>query len=180
MKRRTLFVLLAGSVLWAGLAGGCDPYPGKLRESREQANKVFQIRLEIYDEGNKAHIFEPGCHIKLLSAPVGSRQWVQFGNAYFSRCDQDLRNRVRFVNDETGYVFMQWWYSVTTDGGRTWSTWDVAAHLPGKAFYNPRLIEEVSISADGKGTMTLNPEGVAQKQRLTLYTTDFGRDWRTS
>jgi hypothetical protein len=158
-------------------ASGCDPYPGKLRQQRDVSNDTFLVRIEIYDEGNRAHLFEPGCHLKLLSALTGSNDWRQFGNAYFSRCDQDVNNRVRFVGRSVAYLFLQWWYAVTVDAGRHWSTWDVPAHLPGKAFYNPRLIDGVSVGPDGSGTMTLNPDGLAQKQPTVLYTSDFGRQW---
>ncbi len=155
----------------------CEPRPGKLREQWEQSNGTFRVRVELYGEGNAAHFFDPGCHLRLSSAPAGSDRWRGFGNAYFSRCDQDLKDRVRFVNDRTAYVFVQWWYSVTTNGGQQWSTWDVAAHLQGRVFYNPRLIEQVVINPDGTGTMTLNPAGVKSKQRLTLHTENFGLEW---
>jgi hypothetical protein len=155
----------------------CEPRPGKLREQWQRTNGAFQVRVEVFDEGNKAHLFEPGCHVRLAVAPAGTAQWSQFSNAYYSHCDVDLKDRVRFVGAKTGYVFMQWWYSVTTDGGKTWSTWNVPAHLPGRAYDNPRLIESVTLGPDGKGTMTLNPDGTADKARLTLTTDDFGREW---
>ena len=50
---------------------------------------------------------------------------------------------------------------MTVNEGRSWSTWDVAAHLPGKAFYNTSLIEAVSMTPDGAGTMTLSSTGAS-------------------
>ena len=173
--RRCLLITLV-SMLSIG-SSGCEPRPGKLKERWELSNETFRIRVEVFDEGNKAHMFEPGCHIALSSAPIGSGPWRQFGRAYFSQCDQETKDRVRFVNPRVAYVFLQWWYTVTVDGGASWSTWDVAAHLPGQAFYNPRLIKTVSIAADGAGTMTLNREGTAQKIPLTLVTSNFGVAW---
>jgi hypothetical protein len=172
-------MLVALFGLLAICSSGCEPRPGELRDQWERSNDTFRVRIEVFDEGNRAHMFEPGCHIALSSAPAGSSRWRQFGRAYFSRCDQDLKDRVRLVNEQVAYVFMQWWYAVTVDGGASWSTWDVAAHLPGKAFYNPRLIEEVSIKPDGTGAMTLNREGTAQKMPLTLVTNNFGIEWAT-
>jgi hypothetical protein len=156
----------------------CEPRPGRLHDQIVRSNGEFRVRIEIYDEGNKAHMFEPGCHLRLVSAPMASDSWRQFGQAYLSRCDQDFTDRIRFVNGQTAYTFMQWWYSVTMDGGRSWTTWDVPAHLPRRAFYNPRLIQDVAVNADGSGTMTLNPDGVADKQRLVLHTESFGREWK--
>jgi hypothetical protein len=176
-RQRAAAVTLLGMIAMSSI--GCEPRPGKLREQWEQSNGRFRVRVEIYDEGNMAHVFEKSCHLRLVTASVGSDRWRPFGSAYFSRCDQDLKGRVRFVNDRVAYVFMQWWYAVTTNEGATWSTWDVPAHLPGKVYYNPRLIEEVAIKPDGTGTMTLNPEGVSSKERSTLSTDDFGVTWIT-
>ena len=154
-------------------SSACEPRPGELREQWEQGNERFRVRVQVFDEGNKAHLFEPGCHLRIASAQAGSDAWRRFGNAYFSKCDQRFKDRVRFVNERVGYVFMQWWYTVTVDGGRSWATWDVPAHLSGRAFYSPQLIDDVSIKPDGTGTMTLNPAGMAGKQPLTLYTGDL-------
>ena len=122
-------------------------------------------------------MFEPGCHLRLASAQAGSNEWHQFSNAYYSNCDQIQKNRVRFVDDKIAYVFMQWWYSVTTDGGNNWSNWDVAGHLSGQAYYYPELIQDVSMKSDGNGTMALDPKGLRSNESLTLYTRDFGLHW---
>jgi hypothetical protein len=156
---------------------GCEPVPGKMIDSQEFANNSFKVRVQIYDEGNKAHIFERGCHLQLASAKLSSNEWNQFSTAYYSKCDEIPRDRVRFVNDKTAYVFMQWWFKVTTDGGIKWSSWNVPGHLPDRVYYSPRLIQDVSMNSDGRGTMTLNPEGVRNKEQLTLYTHDFGLHW---
>lgn len=174
-RRGAVLPIVLAAVTLGSIA--CEPRPGKLREHSERSNDTFQVRIEIYDEGNRAHYFEPGCHYRLAAAPVGTAAWRQFATAYDSHCDQDVKSRVRFVNQQTAYVFMQWWYSVTTDAGRTWSTWDVPAHLPGRAYYSPRLIEDVTIASDGEGTMTLNPAGMVAKERGTLATDNFGRTW---
>ena len=166
---------------WLGMlaiaSSGCEPRPGRLREQWERANETLRVRVEVFDEGNRAHMFAPGCHLAFSSAPTGSSRWRQFGHAYFSQCDQDVKDRVRLVNARVAYVSLQWWYAVTVDGGARWSTWDVAAHLPGKVFYNPRLIETVSIEPDGSGRMALNPDGTVGKMPLTLVTSNFGIDW---
>jgi photosystem II stability/assembly factor-like uncharacterized protein len=178
MRDRPGFRRLAGLVALAALSSaGCEPRPGELKDQQDRTNGRFRIRVQLFAEGSPAHVFNPGCHLRLLSAPPGSESWRQFGNAYFTECPEQPADRVRFVGDRTAYVFMQWWYVVTTDGGDTWSTWDVPAHLPGRVYYNPRLIDQVAIAADGTGTMTLNPDGVVGKERLTLRTDNFGKSW---
>lgn len=155
----------------------CEPVPGKLIDSWQLANNNFKVRVQMYDEGNKAHIFERGCHLQLASAQLSSNEWRLFSTAYYSKCNEIPRDRVRFVNDKTAYVFMQWWYTATTNGGVNWSTWDVAGHLPNRVYYNPQLIQDVFMNSDGSGTMTLNPEGIRNKEPLTLSTHDFGVHW---
>ena len=87
------------------------------------------------------------------------------------------RDRVRFVTDACGYVFLQWWIAVTTDAGSRWTVWNAPAHLPGKVHYHLNLIRSVDIAPDGTGAMVLGPEGVVDGRTLRLRTQSFGRDW---
>ena len=81
-----------------------------------------------------------------------------------------------FVGEQVGYLFMGWVYAVTTDGGRTWSVWDASKELP-QWRTNYRLIEDVTLGADGTGKMLLNPLE-PQPSRPELVTDDFGRHWK--
>jgi hypothetical protein len=173
---RRVFGVLA-VVAFGLMLSACEPRPGKLRSQWQTGNSQFRIRVELYDEGNPAHMFERGCHMKMLSAPAASESWQEFVTAYDSRCQWSPGDRVRFVDERTAYVYLQWWYRVTRDGGTTWNAWDVPAHLPDQAYYNPNLIENVTIRPDGTGSMTLNPEGTRQKTALRLGTDDFGVTW---
>lgn len=177
IHRGGLLIAVGSITLYSLCLAGCEPFPGKVIESWETTNNEFKVRVQVYDEGNKAHLFESGCHVQLASAQAGSNEWHQFSSAYYSHCGQIPKDRVRFVNDKTAYVFMQWWYIVTTNGGITWSSWDVAGHLSDRVYYNPLLIQDVSMTSDGAGTMVLNPQGTRSKEPLTLYTRDFGLHW---
>jgi hypothetical protein len=176
MRVRKLAVLMLTAA--AAMLIGCEPRPGKLRSEKDHSNGTFLVRIELHDEANMAHLFESGCHIRLLSGPVGSNKLEPFGRAYFSRCNPGVLDAVRFVDSNTAYVYMQWWYAVTTDQGKTWTTFDVPAHLPGRVYYSPTLIENVVVERDGTGRMRLNPEGVRDRQPLTLETRNFGREWQ--
>ena len=140
----------------------------------------MQVRLEIFEEGALGHrwaIFdESRCHLRVSSTPLGAGAWTLAATAYYP-CAQDVTNIVQFVDDTVAYVFMQWWYAVTLDRGRTWNMFDVAKHFPDKAYYSPSLIERVAMAPDGTGTMLLRAEGLADKKPLALYSSDFGRTW---
>jgi hypothetical protein len=179
--RLALTPWLAALAVAALVASGCgEPKPGTLRDRWELSNGALRIRGEVYDEGNLSHrlaVFdERRCHL-LLRAAVGNEPWRDVVRAYFAPCDKDVRSHVRFVNQSVAYVFLQWWYMVTADGGRTWATWDVAAKLPTLAYASPSLIDDVVLAPDGTGTMTLNPVGTVSHERVRLRTTDFGRAW---
>jgi len=67
-------VLLAGAVVVGALGTiGCEPRPGKLRESWAASNEKFSVRVDVFDEGNLAHMFEPGCHVVLEVGAGGNR-----------------------------------------------------------------------------------------------------------
>jgi len=140
----------------------------------------MKVRLEIFEEGEPGHrwaIFdETRCHLRVSSTPLDADTWTVVATAYYP-CAQDLTNIVQFVDDKVAYVFMQWWYSVTLDRGRTWTMFDVAKKFPDKAYYNPSLIERVAIAPDGTGTMLLRAEGLVDKKPLALYSSDFGKTW---
>jgi hypothetical protein len=154
-------------------SSACEPRPGELREQWEQGNERFRVRVQVFDEGNKAHLFEPGCHLRIASAQAGSDAWRRFGNAYFSKCDQRFKDRVRFVNERVGYVFMQWWYTVTVDGAGAGRHGTCPRTCRAGRSTARSSFDDVSIKPDGTGTMTLNPAGMAGKQPLTLYTGDL-------
>jgi hypothetical protein len=159
---------------WAG------PRPGKLIKQSDRSNATMQVRLEIFEEGELGHrwaIFdEKRCHLRISSAPLGSDNWKAAATGYYP-CAEDVSDIVRFVDDNVAYAFMQWWYTVTTDGGRTWNMFDVAKNFPDKAYYSPSLIERVAMAQDGTGTMLLRAEGVVDKKPMALYTSDFGKTW---
>ena len=168
-----LFILLA-TVACSG------PRPGKLLTQFERSNATMQVRLEIFEEGEWRHrwaIFDQSrCHLRVSSRPRDTGTWTAAATAYYP-CAQDVTNIVQFVDDRVAYVFMQWWYAVTLDGARTWTTFDVASYFPDKAYYSPSLIERVAIAPDGTGTMLLNADGVVDKKPFALYSSDFGKTW---
>ena len=141
----------------------------------------MRIRGEIFDEGEPGHRWaisdEKRCHVRLSESPRDADQWSEIARAYFAPCNLDIKSRVRFVNDRVAYVFMQWWFQVTVDGGRTWHDWSGRRDLSGRAYDSPSLISSVSIQPDGRGTMMLNPLGMVDGKPLTLTTEDFGQQW---
>ncbi len=86
-------------------------------------------------------------------------------------------NQIEFVNERIGFVWMGWKYSVTTDGGDTWSVWDAAKDLSNWECCNYGLISAVEVAADGNGIMKLKPIRGRRGEVPELRTKDWGRHW---
>jgi hypothetical protein len=158
---------------------GCSypSYPGEIRETYETSNHAFRVRVNRHAEENRGVL--EGAYYVFQSAPVGSDQWRDI---MVFRHDDPVpipRNQIRFVNENTGYVFMGWMYAVTTDKGAAWSVWDARQDLP--KYYeccNYRLVGDVKIDVDGTGAMRLNLIPGRSGAVPELRTSDFGRHWR--
>lgn len=150
------------------------PQQGKVIENWETGNKAFQVRVIAYTE----EAWGPrGAYYDFQAAVAGSSDWHEI--MMFRHDDQPLipRDQVRFVNDQTAYIFMGWMYAVTTDGGQTWSVWDASKNLPKWQCCNYRLIQQVDIAPDGRGTMKLNPIPERRGEVAEIHTKDFGQHW---
>jgi photosystem II stability/assembly factor-like uncharacterized protein len=85
------------------------------------------------------------------------------------------KDQVQFINNQIGYVYMNSFYAVTTNGGQTWSVWNAVEALPGwnKSYL---YIQDVDISPSGKGTLKLLPFTSGQAGP-TLHTDNHGQQW---
>lgn len=162
----------------AAFTSNCDLFSRarqgqKINERWEVRNNTFRIRVTAYAEENGG--FVGGAYYVFESAPVSLDDWHEI---MIVRHDDPVpipREQVRFVNGQTGYVFMMYQYAVTTDGGVTWSTWKITEKLPNWR-RNRAAIEDVRIAPNGTGTMILMP--FTDRPKVTkLYTKDYGRHW---
>jgi hypothetical protein len=146
-SRRVLQVTAVLVILICALYALLLPKRGKVIERWQTGNDAFEIRVTAYSErpslpglGGAYYVFE--------SKTVGSDRWVE---ALTFRHDTPVeipRDQVRLVNDQIGYVFMGWMYSVTTDAGATWKVWNAEDDLPGWQCCNYNLIQDVRVAPD--------------------------------
>ena len=171
-------LLLVGGILvaatWPAALLFLPPRMGAITETWETANGSVKIRVDRHNEENGG--FVPGAYYVFRSASVGSDNWRDVMTFRHDDPNPILRDRVRFVNDRVGFVFMGWTYAVTTDAGATWFLWDSSRDLPNWKCCNYGLIQDVHLESDGTGTMTLHviPDRGEVPQ---LRTKDFGRHW---
>ncbi len=90
------------------------------------------------------------------------------------------KDQVRFVGERVACVFFRTQYVVTTDGGKTWSTWDSMRSLPSLKF---PIIVDVKLEDRGRGSLTVNyiknglATAPAERGTATLKTIDYGLHW---
>jgi photosystem II stability/assembly factor-like uncharacterized protein len=177
---RKLFLLGLALVVVLTLAGGCDffvsraPGRGAVLEKWQTENKTFKIRVTSYEEKG-ANV--NGAYYVFESAALGSNNWREI--VTFRHDDQPKipADQVRFVNDQTGYLFMGWIFAVSTDGGVNWSVWDANKDLPNWQCCNYGLIRDVNIAEKGDGLMRLNPIQDRRGEVPELRTRDYGQHW---
>lgn len=145
----------------------------------EAANAGLRIRVTAR-RVNEAYAL-PGAEYVVEAAPAESDG---FRRVLTLKADQGIpipRHQIRFVSDQVSYIFLGSHYVVTTDGGRTWSTWISEGALPNdeewRRYNLSPAIKEVEIRPDGEGTMTLIPFFTERAKGPDLYTKDFGRHW---
>lgn len=147
---------------------------GAMLEQRQTDNGTIKIRVTSYQQTG-ANL--NGTYYQFESAFAGSKNWREIVTFRHDDRPKIPMDQVQFVNDRIAYLFMGWIYAVTTDGGANWSEWNAANDLPNWQCCNYQLIRNVRITADGAGTMTLNPIPQREGEVLQLHTTDYGRHW---
>lgn len=151
----------------------------KAFDELEVANAKFRMRVTAYDE--VAPFALPGARYVFQSAPLTSTAWIDVLTVKADQAAPIPRNQIRFVSNEIGYFFIDNYYTVTTDGGRTWFVWDANKELPVRQFikdYNLwPAIKEIHLDSTGAGRMTLYQYLSEREKGPELFTLDFGRHW---
>ena len=136
----------------------------------ETTNGNIDIRVKAYAE--QGGWGPSGAYYVFESARHDSNNWQEIMTFLHDDPVPTPRDQIRFVNDSTAYVFMGWMYSVTTDGGASWSVWSGQEQIPE---YNYALIESVRLESSGHGIMRLD---ISRSNKIPdLITRDYGRHW---
>jgi photosystem II stability/assembly factor-like uncharacterized protein len=149
------------------------PRRGDTIETWETKNNTFKIRVTKYDEKG-THRAPGGGYYVFESSPATADDWRLIMNFRADDLVKIPREQVRFVNEQTGHVFMGWLYAVTTDGGRTWSVWDASKDASLSRNTNYDMIRNVNTLPDGTGDMLVHLTG---DKEVKLKTKDHGQHW---
>ncbi|MGH9971107.1 MAG: hypothetical protein ACREBG_25390 [Pyrinomonadaceae bacterium] len=149
---------------------GKDPLETWLTE-----NNAFRIRVTSYEEKD-ANV--SGTYYVFESTAKASTAWHEIMTLRHDDRPDLPKDQIRFLNDETGYLFMEWMYAVTSDSGKTWSVWDATRDVPDWQWSKYGVIRDVRIEPGGSGTMLLKPISDPNSKVPTFRTHDFGRHWQ--
>jgi hypothetical protein len=148
---------------------------GKAYETWEPASNTFKVRITAYYE---VGIYMPGAFVVCESARVGSNKWREFKVYRTDDAIPILRERFRFVNDQTAYYYTADDFLVTVNGGLTWSVWrPLLPQSNGERTY--WAITEAYVEADGTGKAKLWNYDARLKEEMSLEvrTEDYGQSW---
>jgi len=138
-------------------------------------NKTFRVRVSAYEE-KEAPV--TGAYYLFESTSANSTNWHEIMTLRHDDQPAIPKNQIRFLNDRIGYVFMEWMYAVTTDGGNTWSVWNAIKDVPDWQWSKYGVISDVRIEPDGTGKMVLKSLSDPARKVPDFRTNDFGRHWR--
>ncbi len=133
----------------------------------------FWIRVTEHPE-EESQAFVAGSYYFFESGRSDKGPWTNVMTVHLDDPDPIPSGNVRFVNDKVAYVFLYDKLAVTVDRGLSWSLWGLGKTNPE---WRPKraIIRDVTLSADGSGTMTIDV--FASGARITLHTHDFGKSW---
>ena len=178
-------VIIGAALLLAGFVafyiwnmGFRPPSRGDVYETRLFEGKNVIIRANAYKEDfHGAFALSGGIHT-FEARPRMAAQWTTLFECRHAAPIPIHECHGDFVADDIAFLYMRWVFYLTTDGGRSWSSWCPSKDLPdwsGEAGAHASGIAEVKIAPDGTGTMLLQDED--KDIRALLKTRDWGHTW---
>ncbi|NIP28070.1 MAG: hypothetical protein GWN67_14660 [Phycisphaerae bacterium] len=149
------------------------PKKGELFESYFFEGSNLSIRVEARHQQGFL-LFVPGAYYDYEAKSKNSDVWKPIFTILFDDPVEIPKDQIKEIKKQVVYMFIGWVYSVTTDGGKTWYTWN---GNPEQAQYTGDMygfIDEIQIDANGLGVMIIRDR---QGDLEELHTKDFGKTW---
>jgi hypothetical protein len=169
---RGMLVGLMAVLLVLGLYLVLNAQSGAVLEQWETTNGAFKVRVRRRPELLN---FLPRYYYEFESQVRGAKRWKTITTLLLDDPVPVPRNQVRFLNNETGYLFMSSAYAVTTDCGKQWSLFNVRTDPPLGTSDSYLTIREVQMESNGSGMMTVYSKSAGSM--VELRTKDYGRHW---
>jgi hypothetical protein len=154
---------------------GCHLQERPVIDRWQTSNSAVEIRITESEE--KHFPLSKFCYVFEANRPK-SAEWHKI----MTECtDDDIpipRDQVRFLSDQTAYIFMVYKYAITTNGGDSWFVWEANEAITNSKYPGQWFIKEVHVSSDGTGTLLLASRS-EDNRTIQLLTNDFGHSWKS-
>lgn len=161
-------------VLISLLLYSCKTSKGQQYDHAEFENGNKRIRATAHYENSQ---FLVGGQITFESQNA-SKDWIPI---FSFRHDDPVKipqNSVKWVSEDVAYCYIGYICSITSNGGKSWNTWNALEDWKEWKPINYGLIESIELNLDGRGTIKLRPIGDRTQGIKELFTDDFGETWR--
>jgi hypothetical protein len=140
--------------------------------TEEKGNSTFKVRVSAFRESRTFGGALAGARYVFEAKNINERDWKEFMTYQHDDPVPVDRNKIVLVDERFGYVFMMRKFAGTTDGGITWSSWDISK-IDGLKNDLSCRIQQATIMGDGTGTMDIK----CNRSTVVLSTRDFGVTW---
>jgi hypothetical protein len=174
-RRLTVSIILVTAIflLLVGLHYVLRPKKGELFESFVFEGSNLNIRVEARHQKGFL-LYAPGAYYDYEAKSKDSDVWKPIFTFLFDDPIDIPKDKIKEINEKVSCVFIGWMYSVTTDAGKTWYTWN--GNPEGIQYTDSRhgFIDEIQMDANGLGVMSIRDE---HGDLTKLHTEDFGKTW---
>jgi hypothetical protein len=168
-----IIVLIVSGILLLLVWEGIKPRRGDLFDTYTFEADSFTIKAETRYQDSYLLPLWNAYHDYYVRTSDSDR-WKLIFTLIFDDPLKIPKKQIRKIDNQAVYVFIGWMYSVTTDGGKTWNTWNgnpKSAQFVGTGY---GFIDDIIIDANGVGTMLIWNK---DKKIVNLVTNNFGRTW---
>jgi hypothetical protein len=166
-------IIIAISLLLIGSYYVLKPKKGELFESYVFEGSNLNIRVEARHQQG-LFLFVPGAYYDYEAKSKDSDVWKPIFTILFDDPVEIPKDQIKEIKEQVVYLFIGWIYSVTTDGGKTWHTWNGSPKWAQYTGSRYGFIDEIQMDPNGLGVMSIRD---GQGDLTELNTKDFGKTW---
>ena len=162
-------------VIFVFLLAGCES-SGKSEEilsTEQKENTSFSVKVTAVRERRFFGQLLAGASYIFEVKNKAEQGWRRFMVVNHDDPIPIDKNSIVLVNESIGYVFMVKIFAVTTDGGLTWSIWNINKVNDLKDDLSCR-IQTIKIVENGTGSLDIK----CSKAERVLSTNDYGVTWK--
>lgn len=145
-------------------------------EAWQVSNGMFDMRIRAYELPG---VSPDKIYYTLESSSGSSKTWHSLFSTQHDSPIITPRHQMQFISESIGYGYLDQFFAVTVDSGKSWNTWRPDNYPLDFQCCKPWIIESVNIDSDGSGWMTIGTKSEKSYELKMLVTQDYGQHWVT-